>query len=141
VQATTANLDRAAIGLSLICVVHCLVTPVAITLLPALGATFLEGETFHYAVLLLVLPTSLVALALGCRKHRSAGVLMTGLLGLLVLCLIPILGDRVTGEHWETTTTIAGAALIALAHVRNFLLCRQHDCQADDDPSCAQPPW
>ena len=52
--------DKAAIGLSLLCVVHCLVTPIAIVMFPALGATFLEDESFHYALLFVVLPISLL---------------------------------------------------------------------------------
>ncbi|MCY4182410.1 MAG: MerC domain-containing protein [Gammaproteobacteria bacterium] len=130
-QALTMSTDKAAIGLSLICVVHCLLTPVAIAMVPALGATFLEGESFHYMVLFLVLPTSLFALGLGCRKHRGVDILAIGLLGLLVLFLVPILGEDVTGEIGEKALTIAGAAIIAYAHVRNFRLCRQHDCHHD----------
>ena len=129
-QASSANADKAAIGLSLVCVVHCLLTPVAIAMIPALGATFLEDESFHYAVLFLVLPTSLFALSLGCRKHGHFKILMTGLLGLFVLFLVPILGEDATGETGEKILTVAGAAIIAYAHVRNFTLCRQRDCHA-----------
>ena len=133
-QASSTNVDRAAIGLSLVCVIHCLLTPVAIAMIPALGATFLEDETFHYAVLFLVLPTSLFALTLGCRKHGHFKVLMTGLLGLFVLFLVPILGEEATGELGERVLTVVGAAIIAYAHVRNFRLCRQRDCHAEADP-------
>ena len=132
-QASSANADKAAIGLSLVCVVHCLLTPVAIAMIPALGATFLEDESFHYAVLFLVLPTSLFALSLGCRKHGHFKILITGLLGLFVLFLVPILGEDVTGETGEKILTVAGAAIIAYAHVRNFTLCRQRDCHAADE--------
>ncbi len=131
-QASSANADKAAIGLSLVCVVHCLLTPVAIAMIPALGATFLEDESFHYAVLFLVLPTSLFALSLGCRKHGHFKILITGLLGLFVLFLVPILGEDVTGETGEKILTVAGATIIAYAHVRNFWLCRQHDCHSTD---------
>ncbi len=133
-QASSTNADRAAIGLSLVCVIHCLLTPVAIAMIPALGATFLEDETFHYAVLFLVLPTSLFALTLGCRKHRRFDILVIGLSGLLVLFLVPILGEEVTGELGEKILTVAGATIIAYAHVRNFRLCRQRDCHAAEAP-------
>lgn len=132
-QASTARVDKAAIGLSLVCVIHCLLTPVAIAMIPALGATFLEDETFHYAVLFLVLPTSLFALTLGCRKHRSFDILIIGLFGLLVLFLVPILGEEATGELGKKILTVAGAAIIAYAHVRNFTLCRQRDCHAAEE--------
>ncbi len=124
----TMNMDKAAIGLSLVCVVHCLLTPVAIVMLPALGATFLEDERFHYAILFLVLPTSLIALGLGCRKHGHFEILLTGLTGLLVLFLVLILGEETIGETGEKLTTVAGTGIIAFAHVRNFLSCRVQGC-------------
>lgn len=125
-------MDKAAIGLSLVCVVHCLLTPVAIVMIPALGATFLEDERFHYAILFVVIPTSLIALGLGCRKHGRFEILMIGLLGLSVLSLILILGEEVIGETGEKISTIVGAAIIAFAHVRNFRLCRSENCNAHE---------
>ena len=127
-QISSTNMDKAAISLSLVCLVHCLITTIAIMMLPALGATFLEGESFHIAILLLVLPTSLLALGLGCLKHRRAGIVLTGLLGLFVLCLILIIGKEEIGELGEKVSTIAGTAIIAFAHVRNFMLCQNREC-------------
>ena len=123
-------MDKAAIGLSLVCVVHCLLTPIAIIMLPALGTTFLEDERFHFAILFLVLPTSLIGLGLGCRKHGHFDILIIGLIGLLVLCLVLVVGEETIGELGERLTTIAGTGIIAFAHVRNFLACRRHDCGA-----------
>jgi len=134
VQASSAQLDKAAIGLSLICVIHCLLAPVAIALMPALGATFLEGERFHYAVLFFVLPTSALALGLGCRKHRHREVVLTGLVGLTTLVLVPLLGEDVIGALWEKICTVAGAGIIAWAHVRNFALCQRYECHPADAP-------
>jgi len=138
-QASSAKLDKAAIGLSLVCVIHCLLTPLAVVMIPALGATFLEDERFHYAVLFLVLPTSLLALGLGCRKHRRSGVLVIGLLGLAVLCSIPLLGEDATAELWEKICTVTGAAIIAYAHVRNFMLCQRHTCHEAASPNHSPP--
>jgi len=132
-QLTSTNMDKAAVGLSLACVVHCLLTPIAIVMLPALGATFLEDERFHYGILFLVLPTSLIALGLGCRKHRRAEIFITGLFGLFALFLILIVGEETLGEFGEKVSTIAGTAIIAFAHIRNYLLCRNQDCHAAEE--------
>jgi len=121
-------MDKAAIGLSLVCIVHCLAMPIAIVMLPALGATFLEDEKFHFAILFLVIPTSLFALGLGCKKHRRKEILAIGLLGLFVLCLILIIGEETLGEFGEKVSTIIGAFIVALAHIRNFTLCRSLPC-------------
>lgn len=131
-EVTSTSADKVAIGLSLVCTVHCLLTPIAIVMLPALGATFLEDERFHYAILFLVLPISLLALALGCRKHRRFEVVITGLFGLLVLFLILILGEEIISESGEKTSTIFGTALIALAHIRNYNLCQSRSCHAKE---------
>ena len=78
---STIKIDKAAIGLSMLCIAHCLLTPIAIVMLPALGATFLDDERFHYALLFLVIPTSIFSLGLGCRKHGRREILMFGLFG------------------------------------------------------------
>ena len=129
-QTFSTRMDKAAIGLSLVCVVHCLLLPVAIIMIPALGATFLEDETFHYAILFLVLPTSLIALGLGCRKHGHLGRLLMGLTGLSVLFLILILGEERIGEIGEKVSTVAGSAIIAFAHLRNFRQCQTTKCHS-----------
>ncbi len=129
-QASSTNMDKAAIGLSLVCVVHCLVTPVAIALLPVLGTTFLDDERFHYGILFLVLPFSLIALGMGYRKHHRAGIVLTGLFGLCVLFLILILGEEVIGELGEKVTTVIGTLILAFAHVRNYLHCKNHECHS-----------
>ena len=96
----------------------------AIALLSALGATFLDDERFHYAVLFFVIPTSLYALGLGCRKHGRLGVLEIGMLGLLVLSSILIIGEETLGETGQKVTTVLGAS----AHIRNYRLCQKNAC-------------
>ncbi|MFL2838614.1 MAG: MerC domain-containing protein [Pseudohongiellaceae bacterium] len=110
--------------MSLVCTIHCLLTPLAIALLSALGATFLDDERFHYAVLFFVIPTSLYALGLGCRKHGRLGVLAIGMLGLLVLSSILIIGEETLGETGQKVTTVLGAS----AHIRNYRLCQKNAC-------------
>ena len=127
-EVSQANLDKTAIGLSLVCTIHCLLTPLAIALLPALGATFLDDERFHYAVLFFVIPTSLYALSLGCRRHGRLGILAIGILGLLVLSSILIIGEETLGETGEKITTVVGAVIVASAHIRNYRLCQKNAC-------------
>ena len=131
---STIKLDKAAIGLSFLCVVHCLLTPIAIVMLPALGATFLEDERFHYVLLFLVLPTSILSLGLGCRKHGHFEILLIGLFGLFLLFLIIILGEELLGETGEKVSTVAGALIIALAHIRNFKACQTRKCHSAEEP-------
>ena len=129
---STIKIDKAAIGLSMLCIAHCLLTPIAIVMLPALGATFLEDERFHYALLFLVLPTSIFSLGLGCRKHGRREILLFGLFGLLLMSLILILGEDMLGELGEKISTILGALIIAVAHVRNFRACQNGHCSSSE---------
>lgn len=71
-------LDRLAIALAGLCLVHCLLTPIALVLFPMLAATSVADEQFHTMLLWLVLPASLVALALGCRRHKDHLVISLG---------------------------------------------------------------
>ena len=132
-QLTSLKMDKAAVGLSLMCVAHCLLTPIAIVMLPALGATFLEDERFHYVILFLVLPTSLLALTIGCRKHRRVEIVLIGLTGLFILFSVLIIGEELLGKFGEKATTVLGTLIIAFAHVRNFMLCRRHECNTEEN--------
>ena len=88
-----------------------------------LGASFLEGEAFHYWLLFLVVPTSVFSLWLGCRKHGRLDILTSGIFGVSLLLLIVLLGVDQLGEIGESMSTVAGAAIIALAHLRNLRAC------------------
>lgn len=132
-QLTALKMDKAAVGLSLMCVAHCLLAPIAVVMLPALGATFLEDERFHSLLLFLVLPTSLLALTIGCRKHRRVEIVLIGLAGLLILFSVVMIGEESLGKFGEKATTVFGALIIALAHAKNFMLCRRYDCNTEEN--------
>lgn len=123
-----ATIDKTAIGLSLVCSVHCLLLPVAMATLPALTASSLEDEWFHRALLVAVLPTSMIALTMGCRKHRHWRVAVLGLAGLVVLTATAYFGHEVLGETGEKLATLSAAALIAFGHFKNHALCRKSRC-------------
>ena len=122
-QHLTAIMDKLAISLSFLCVAHCLLLPFAVVVLPILGASFLEGEAFHFWLLFLVIPTSVYSLWFGCQKHGRLEIFTIGLLGLFLLSLIVLLGVDALGETLERLSTVAGATIIAMAHLRNMRAC------------------
>ena len=79
---TQTTADKFAIGLSLMCTVHCFATPVILALLPSFAVLQINGEQFHLWVLAAVLPTSLLALSLGCKKHKRTRYMACGVVGL-----------------------------------------------------------
>ena len=121
-------MDKSAIALSGVCIAHCLALPAVVALLPALSAYWFAGESFHLLLLFMVLPTSIVALGLGCRHHRTYGILLWGTSGLLVLTAAAGLGQAWVGEAAEKVLTVIGATLVMVAHANNFRLCRHQDC-------------
>ena len=124
--------DRAAIGLSLLCAVHCLLLPIAVALSPTVAALGIDDESFHQWMIVGVLPISVFALYLGCVKHRNYRILSIGVAGLLVLGLTILLGHETLGETDEKAMTLLGALLIAISHWRNYRACQQ-------EPACACP--
>lgn len=120
--------DKTAIGLSTLCAIHCLMLPVAIVMLPSLLATSFGDESFHQWLLLAVIPSSAIALTLGCRKHGRWGVVTTGVLGLSVLVFTAFFGHDLLGELGEKVASIAGALLIVAGHLQNHLACRAGRC-------------
>jgi hypothetical protein len=118
------------------CVAHCLVGPLLVVLAPAiLGSLGFSDDVFHRLLLGLVLPSSAIGLALGCRRHQDRCVIGLGLLGFAVLCATAIAGHDMLGEAGERVVTVAGSLLIASAHIRNFRLCRHDICQAPGAPA------
>lgn len=126
---SSEQLDKFAVTASALCLVHCLLVPAALTVIPALGATWVADERLHLWLLALVLPSSGLALSLGCRQHRSHAVAGTGLAGLVLLTAAALAAGPLWGGAAERALTVVAATLLAAAHVGNFRLCRQVRCR------------
>jgi peptidoglycan/LPS O-acetylase OafA/YrhL len=121
--------DKFAIGLSLICAIHCLALPILLIILPSMIALQLDNEIFHTLIIITVLPVSIFALTLGYKQHKRNWLLILGFTGLLLLVIAVILGEETTGEFGEKLLTVLGASLVAAGHLWNFRLCQQFaDC-------------
>jgi hypothetical protein len=121
--------DKTAISLSFICTLHCLAVPFVVALLPTLAAVNLEDEAFHLWMVIAVIPTSLLALSMGCKKHRDYRVLLLGIAGLSLLIFAASFGHDLLGESGETATTVLGTIMIASGHLLNHRLCQQSRCE------------
>jgi hypothetical protein len=121
--------DKAAFSLSFICTLHCLAMPFAVALLPTLAAVNLEDEAFHLWMIIAVIPTSLLALSMGCKKHRDFRVPILGIAGLILLIIAALFGHDLLGENGETAVTLLGASIIAASHLLNHQLCQQSRCE------------
>ena len=116
-------LDKSAIGLSVVCAVHCVTLPIALFMLPSLSGLWFVDESFHIMLILVVLPISVVAVYLGCKQHRSIRVFAFAFLGLVLLILAVVLGHDLLGEFGEKALTVVAAALLTVGHIKNFRSC------------------
>lgn len=117
--------DYTSISLAGLCAAHCFLTPAALILFPVVGSTFLSEEIFHELMLLLVVPASVIAIFLGCRRHKDLNVIMLGVLG---LCFLLVGAFAATGYE-ESVLTFIGAFIMVSGHLRNFRLCREDGCE------------
>lgn len=115
-------LDRAGIVLSLICAVHCALTPILVAVAPLLFTAEFEWRT---KVVLVALAS--VALFVGFVSHRSfTPIYWLGLaLGLLGLSHYWESIDAFSvGETLEIATTVLASGALIMAHLANSRACR-----------------
>ncbi|NTS78265.1 MerC domain-containing protein [Catenovulum sp. SM1970] len=122
--------DKAAIGLSVFCTLHCLFLPLVLILFPTFSSIWFEGEAFHRMLLISIVPISLAAFTLGCKKHKNISVAVYGLTGLLILVIAGFFMHDLLGELGEKVFTVIGAAVVAFGHYKNHQLCKQKHCSS-----------
>lgn len=108
------QLDLAACGLSLACLVHCLALPLAASVLPALTAA-VHAEWIHWAFLALAAPIAALALL---RPGTRPEALILGGMGLLLLFTG---AAQFPAADWETPLSVLGALSLAAGHTFNAL--------------------
>ncbi|NBC14995.1 MAG: MerC family mercury resistance protein [Gammaproteobacteria bacterium] len=116
-----ARWDLAGIGASLLCILHCVATPVMAVALPA--AELLERPA-HTAFAVGILCIGLLAFIPGYRRHRRWPVVLLALLGFGLLSAGVVLPPGTLGEGAEKALTLLGGALLITAHLRNGYLCK-----------------
>jgi len=130
-QLTQRLFDRLAIGASVLCALHCAALPVALTVFPSLVAMPVSDHYFHLMMVWFVVPSSLLAVSLGCSRHKDRLVLMGCAVGLTVIVLTAFFGHDLLGETSEKIATLTGAMILAIVHWRNYTLCRKDSCEHD----------
>ena len=121
---------------SALCALHCLIVPITLLVGPIAPLLAFEDETFHRALVWIVLPTATLAFATGCLQHRDRLVFALGATGLTLLIASFTLFHELLGENGERVVALTASALLISAHVRNFRLCGSDDCEhAPEDVS------
>ena len=115
-NATNDKLGAVCSGL---CVCHCLLTPLLITI-GGLGAfgSLLQSERLHLALLVPVVLLALLSFPASIRRYNNwwPGIVAAGGISLLIAA-------QLAGHEWETVLTVPGGVAVAVAH---WLSYRQH---------------
>lgn len=115
-RVSTSRLDRIAMGLSGLCLVHCLATSVLLALLSAAGG-MLGAPIIHEIGLGLAMIMGAIALGRGIIEHGYSMPSAVGGLGLGVMA------GAMTMPHdgSEALFTVVGVGILALGHRLNAI--------------------
>ena len=115
-SASTRHLDRLAMGISGLCLVHCAATAVLIGLLASAGG-FLGKPIVHEVGLVIAMLLGTVALGRGIREHGFVLPAAVGLTGLSIMAYALTLPEGGS----EPLYTVAGVIILALGHRLNAM--------------------
>ncbi len=113
-KADKSWLDRVAIGLSGVCLVHCVATSVILTVLASAGGLLLH-PAIHEIGLALAIVLATVALGRGWLRHRALVPAAVGASGLALMAS----ALSVAHGPGETVLTMIGVGFVALGHRLN----------------------
>lgn len=115
--------DRLGLCLSLLCLIHCILTPVLLLTIPSVVLLHDDHshEWFHRGLFAILPILAIAAFVPGFLRHRDKRVFYWGLPGIALLAV----GVTVFHEQMgpQALTTIAGSLFLIRAHLLNRHLC------------------
>jgi hypothetical protein len=114
--ASAGRLDRLAIAISGMCLVHCLATAVLLAVLASAGG-FLGSPIIHEVGLTLAMLLGAISLGRGVLEHGFMMPVAVGALGLGVMCG----ALQLPHDGTEALYTMVGVGVLALGHRLNGL--------------------
>ena len=137
--------DNAGIILSTICLIHCIMLPLALTTTQLLGVQLIphspHGFSFHMIMAVVLLGVGSIAFIQGYRKHKHKLPLIGGIIGTLLL-FISAFGVSTYFSHLENIhgwlergPTLLGTFILISSHIKNRQ-CLKQPCQIKE---CACP--
>ncbi len=112
---TSLSGDQLAMGLSGLCLVHCLATTVFFASIASVGGVFLESHLFHEIGLIVAIGFALITLVSGVLSHGYMMPFAVGSFGL------GMMAGALSRPHdgSEVLATMVGVAVVALGHDLN----------------------
>ena len=129
-----SHADIAGATASTVCLIHCLLTPIAISFFPAI-VPYLPGDaSFHRLLAVGIVLLGLAGFIPGFLLHRRKSLFLLIAIGMSLILTVACAGSTLR-EGGELTLSISGSLLLVTAHLLNRSFCRQ--CRACSD--AAQP--
>ena len=126
-------LDKLGIFLSVLCGIHCLLTPFLLMVMPWLSHSF-ESDVFHLVMLVFILPVAgLSILQSNGLKSRPVKMMILGIFLLFLGVIYHFNEHSHRGEHTvqnylvENLLTITGGAFLFYAHYSKLKSCKSLD--------------
>ncbi len=132
VKLARATADTIGIGLSALCLIHCLALPALLALAPAILKRLLGDETTHRGLAVAIGLTGCLAFRSGYRVHHNRWVLGLFVLGMALISSAAILRDTALSDYREIAITVCGGILLVTAHILNHSFCwscSDRDCR------------
>lgn len=120
--------DRLGAWTSALCVVHCLLTPVVLSLSAVVSHFLPAEESVHRGFAVLVALFGVLALVSGFRRHRRRRVLLLMVSGVGLIAATAWWGDRLPTHMAEVAVTLLGSTLMIAAHRLNHTFCKSCSC-------------
>ena len=112
---TSLSGDQLAMGLSGLCLVHCLATTIFFASVASVGGVFLDNHLFHEVGLVIAIGFALITLVSGVLSHGYMMPFGVGCFGL------GMMAGALSRAHdgTEVLATMVGVAVVALGHDLN----------------------
>ena len=123
-SAWAGAMDRIGVFASAACFVHCLATPIFLSL-SSVSVHFLPSEeSMHRVLAVSIAIVGAIAILTGYRRHRRPSVLVLLSAGLVFIFAGAFFGNYLP-SHWiEVLITLSGSSCLIAAHRKNHTFCR-----------------
>jgi hypothetical protein len=122
--------DRIGTWASVACLIHCIATPIVLSL-SVVAAHFLPTEEHtHRSLAVGIALVGMIALIRGLRQHRRQLIGWLMFAGMFCIAAAALRGDSFP-HHWmEVAVTFCGSAFMIVAHRLNHTFCAQCSCSS-----------
>lgn len=111
--------DGAAMGISALCLVHCVAPPLIAAFGPAVSRLLHLPEWIHLLAFLIAMPVTSLAIFKGYRHHGNGWPAVMAFAGVTLIGLGAIGGLL---SFVEAGVTVSGSGILLIAHLRNWRL-------------------